>query len=142
MLFLRDTRSQNFEITQWSMVAFCTGEVITKSALTTKSVSYGFCATHSDCGPRQFGGNKCWTGWCGSDKDIPMWAAGQFCQPCGQCVQNSRSVTAAAICARHQVRRRVCCTIGDASTWFRRAQSTKAICAFPSKHSINDFDVT
>ena len=76
------------------MLAFSAGEVTTKSSPTTKSIAlYGFCFAHSDCGPRQFCGNKCWTGQCGPNANIGMWVVGQFCQPCGECVQNSRSVT-------------------------------------------------
>ena len=65
----------------------------TKEAITTKSALYDFCITHTDCGTAQFCGNKCWTGQCGPNANIGMGTAGQFCQPCGQCVQNSRSVT-------------------------------------------------
>ena len=78
----------------WSMFAFCTGEITTKSAPVANSALFGFCATHSDCGQTQFCGNKCWTGQCGPDKNIGMWAAGQFCQPCALCLHYLRSVTA------------------------------------------------
>ena len=73
--------------------ACSTGELTTKSAPTTDSPLYGFCVAHSNCGTRQFCGNKCWTGQCGPDANIGMWSVGQFCQPCGECLLHSRSLT-------------------------------------------------
>ena len=98
---------------------FLSGEVTTKSSPTTKSIAlYGFCFAHSDCGATQFCGNKCWTGRCGPDANIPMWAAGLFCQPCGECQRNSRSVTGSCDMCKRSGKESVRCTIGDPSTWF------------------------
>ena len=49
------------------------------------------CEFRSDCEVNQFCGMQCWTGNCGKDGKISLGAIGKYCQPCKECIHDSRS---------------------------------------------------